>query len=226
MISKSPNPVEVYIITKDSGILLHKYSLIQHEEQTEKDQLMSGFLSALNNFIKELDFPDGVSLIRSGHLEARFSSGDVVFCVLIINYQMPLGASTEPILSGIAEEIMVTFEQKYQKDLTKQLVNHTFIPDKFNDFDEDIDVIINQYGTESLELYEKLVLVEALYAKVPQKWCLPLIEQIGKGEHVDIVKNIPETYHPLLKKAIRKVNINSKPVWEIFVLPLLDPDAL
>jgi len=53
-----------------------------------------------------------------------------------------------------------------------------------------------------------------------------LIEQIGLGVKINIVKNIPETYHPLLKKAIRKVNINSKPVWEIFMLPLLDPDRL
>ncbi len=219
------NPVEVFIIVKDAGILLHKYSLI-YIEQTDRDQLMSGFLSALNNFIKELEFPAGVSLIRSGSLEARFRSGEYVFSVLIIDYQMPLGASTEPILSGIAEEIVVKFEQKYKEDLKKQIETHTYMPNMFKEFNDDIDQIIDQYGAESLELYEKLVLIEALYAKVPQKWCLPLIEQIGEGKPVDIVKSIPEMYHPQLKKAIRKVNINSKPVWEIFVLPLLDPDAL
>ncbi len=219
------NPVEVFIIVKDAGILLHKYSLI-HVEQSDRDQLMSGFLSALNNFIKELDFPAGVSLIRSGSLEARFSSGENVFTVLIIDYQMPLGSSTEPILSGIAEEIVLKFEEKYRDVLKQQLEDHTFIPETFKDFNDDIDKIIDLYGEQSLELYEKLVLIEALYAKVPQKWCLPLIEQIGEGKQVDIVKSIPETYHSQLKKAIRKVNMNSKPVWEVFVLPLLDPDAL
>jgi hypothetical protein len=219
------NPVEAYIIVKDAGILLHKYSLI-HLEQTDKDQLMSGFLSALNNFVKELDFPAGVSLIRSGSLEARFSSGEDVFSVLIIDYQMPLGASTEPILSGIAGEIVVKFEEKYQVELKKQVENHKFEPDVYKGFNDDIDHIIDQFGVQSLELYEKLVLIEALYAKVPQKWCLPLIEQVGQGKKVDIVKSIPQTYHPLLKKAIRKVNLDSQPVWEIFMLSLLDPDSL
>ena len=219
------NPVEAYIIVKDAGILLHKYSLI-HLEQTDKDQLMSGFLSALNNFVKELDFPAGVSLIRSGSLEARFSSGEDVFSVLIIDYQMPLGASTEPILSGIAGEIVVKFEEKYQVELKKQVENHKFEPDVYKGFNDDIDHIIDQFGVQSLELYEKLVLIEALYAKVPQKWCLPLIEQVGQGKKVDIVKSIPQTYHPLLKKAIRKVNMDSQPVWEIFMLSLLDPDSL
>ena len=219
------NPVEAYIIAKDAGVLLHKYSLL-NIEQTDKDQLMSGFLTALNNFVKEMDFPEGVSLIRSGSLEARFSPGEQVFSVLIIDYQMPLGASTEPILSGIAEEIVVKFEEKYQKALKKQVETSKFKPKIFKDFNDDIDQIIDQFGEQSLVLYQKLILIEALYAKVPQKWCLPLIEQIGLGAKINIVKNIPETYHSLLKKAIRKVNINSKPVWEIFMLPLLDPDAL
>lgn len=81
-------------------------------------------------------------------------------------------------------------------------------------------------GEQTYELYQKLILIEAMYAKVPQKWCLPMIERLGNGERVDIVKNIPEQYHRPLKKAIRKVNLNSKPVWEIFVLPLLDPKSL
>jgi len=219
------NPVKAYIIEKNAGVLLHKYSLL-NIEQTDKDQLMSGFLSALNNFFKEMEFPEGVSLIRSGSLEARFSPGKHVFSVLIIDYQMPLGASTEPILSGIAEEIVVKFEEKYQDALKKQVKTHKFKPKVFKDFNDDIDLIIDQFGEQSLELYQKLVLIEALYAKVPQKWCLPLIEQIGLGVKISIVKNIPETYHPLLKKAVRKVNLNSKPVWEIFMLPLIDPDIL
>ena len=65
-----------------------------------------------------------------------------------------------------------------------------------------------------------------MYAKVPQKWCLPLIERLGKGEQVNIVESIPEAYRHALKKAVRKVNLTSKPVWEIFVLPLIDPSSI
>ena len=219
------NPVEVYIIAKDAGLLLYKYSIIDFGDSV-KDDLMSGFLTALNNFAKELDFPEGVSLIRSGSLEARYILCEYVFSVLIIDYQIPLGASTEPVLSGLAEEIVRKFEDKYQEELKEQFKTQKFAPKVYNDFWEDIDRIIDLYGKQSLELYQKLVLIEALYAKVPQKWCLPLIEKVGKGERVDIVENIPDMYHRLLKKAVRKVNIESKPVWEIFVVPLIDPSTI
>ena len=218
------NPVEVYIIAKDAGILLYKYSIV-NLGQTDKDELMSGFLSALNNFVKELDFPDGVSLIRSGHLEARFSPGEHVFSVLIIDYQIPLGSSTEPILSGLAEEITEHFETKYKDSLDEQIKSNKFKTKTFDDYWKDIDQIIDLYGEQSHELYQKLVLIEAMYAKVPQKWCLPLIEQAGQGKKVDIVKNIPEMYHKPLKAAIQKVNHDSYPVWEIFIVPLIDPKS-
>lgn len=218
------NPVRVFIIAKDAGLLLYKYSIIEFE-QTGKDQLMSGFLTAINNFAQELDFPEGVSLIRSGSLEARFSSGEYVFSVLIIDYQIPLGPSTEPVLSGLAQEIVTRFENRYEEELKKQVMNCKYDSNLFNDFWGDIDQIIDKYGKQSEELYQKLVLIEALYAKVPQKWCLPLIERVGQGEHVDIVENIPETYHRQLKKAVKKVNMDSKPVWEIFVVPIIDPDS-
>ena len=218
------NPVEVYIIAKDAGILLYKYSIV-NLGQTDKDELMSGFLAALNNFVKELDFPDGVSLIRSGHLEARFSPGTHVFSVLIIDYQIPLGSSTEPILSGLAEEITEHFETKYKDSLDEQTKSNKFKTKTFDDYWKDIDQIIDLYGEQSHELYQKLVLIEAMYAKVPQKWCLPLIEEAGQGKKVDIVKNIPEMYHKPLKAAIQKVNHDSYPVWEIFIVPLIDPKS-
>ncbi|MCK4284605.1 MAG: hypothetical protein KAX18_00305 [Candidatus Lokiarchaeota archaeon] len=217
------NRVEVYVIVKDAGVLLNKYAILDFG-QTDKDQLMSGFLSALNNFVKELDFPAGVSLIRSGSLEARFSPGEHVFSVLIIDYQIPLGSSTEPILSGLAEEINQKFEERYKEPLLSQVESHKFEPNSFKDFWKDIDQIIDQYGEETHELYQKLVLIEAIYAKVPQKWCLPMIELVGSGKRVDIMKGIPEMYHRLLKGAIQKVNHENRPVWEIFAVSMLDPN--
>ena len=217
------NRVEVYIIAKDAGILLNKYSIVDFGK-SDKDQLMSGFLSALNNFVKELDFPAGVSLIRSGHLEARFSPGEYVFSVLIIDYQIPLN-STESILSGLAEEINQKFEEKYKDILKKQVESNKFDTNAFSDFWKDIDRIIDKYGEESYELYQKLALIEAMYVKVPQKWCIPMIEQIGAGKRVDIMKGIPEMYHRLLKGAIQKVNYNNRPVWEIFAVSILDPNS-
>ena len=218
------NPVEVYIIAKEAGLLLLKYSIVDLGE-TDRDLLMSGFLAALNQFAKDMNFPAGVSLIRSGTLEARFSAGKHVLSVLIIDYQIPLGSSTEPILSGLAEEIVQKFEERYKYTLEDQTESHKFKPKNFKDFCIDIDQIIDQFGEQSHELYQKLILIEGMYAKVPQKWCIPLIERLGKGERVDIVKDIPKMYHHLLKTVIKKVNLESKPVWEIFIVPLLDPNG-
>lgn len=220
------NPVEVYIISKKSGLLLYKYTIIKVEE-TPRDQLMSGFLVALRDFATEMDFPEGVTLIRSGNLEARFSSGEYVFAVLIIRHsQNQSTASTEPILSGLASEIVSKFEQKYQKPLQKQSKVQQFKPKTYQNFGRDIDKIIDQFSQESHELYQKLVLIEGMYANVPQKWCLPLIKKIGDGETVDIVEKIPDMYHRRLKKAVKKVNYNSKPVWQIFLVPLINPQSL
>ncbi|TFF99054.1 MAG: hypothetical protein EU541_05915 [Promethearchaeota archaeon] len=220
------NPVEVYIISKKSGLLLLKYTIVNVAE-TSRDQLMSGFLVALRDFAKEMDFPEGVTLIRSGNLEARYSSGNYVFAALIIRHPHNQStASTEPILSGLASEIVSQFEKRYEKDLEKQSKSQKFTPKTFVAFQKEIDKIIDQFSDESHELYQKLVLIEAMYANVPQKWCLPLIKKIGNGKTVNIIDKVPEMYHRRLKKAVKKVNYNSNPVWQIFVVPLIDPNLL
>ncbi len=217
------NKCEIYTITKE-GTLLCKYSILGMEE-TDRDQLMSGFLIALNSFAKDIGFPSGVSLIRSGNLEARFSSGDYVFSVLIIDYSMPLGLMTEPILSGLSQELCETFEQKYQDILKKGSKNHIYSSSDFLGFQSEINDIIDRYGCETDELYQKLVLIESMYAKVPQKWILPLIEKVHDG--VDLaqeLKKIPEIYHKQLKRAIDKVYFDSMPLWEIFAIAILPTD--
>ena len=214
---------EIFIITKDGGALLHKYSVLGMDDN-KIDELTSGFLTALNNFASDIGFPSGVSLIRSGSLEARFSPGKHIFSVLIIDYNMPLGLMTEPVLSGMANDITDAFETKYSKELEKGSKSNIFRSDDYNGFKQNIDDIINQYGNETFELYQKLVLIESMYAKVPQKWCIPLIEKISEGEQVlDEWPAIIKKY-PNMKKAIEKVNFDNAPVWEIFAIPLFKFD--
>jgi hypothetical protein len=76
---------------------------------------------------------------------------------------------------------------------------------------------------ETFELYQKLLLIEAMYAQVPQKWCLPLLERAAKGENIiQDLGQIPKNYQSQLKKAIAKVNMSAAPVWEIFQVPTTD----
>jgi hypothetical protein len=209
------NRVEVFVISKNEGTMLHKYSILGMDD-LEKDELTSGFLTALSSFAKDIGFPAGVSLIRSGTLEARFSAGKYVNTVLIIDYQMPLGLMTEPILSGLAQDITKLFEKQYPSELEAGHKKHFYKTDEFHSFKSEIDGIINRYGNETTELYQKLVLIESMYAKVPQKWCLPLIERVSNGEDVlDDFKPIIKKY-PNMKRAIEKVEYDNSPLWEIF----------
>jgi hypothetical protein len=214
--------VEIYVITKDDGANLSKFDILG-EKDSEKDQLISGFLAALNNFAKDMNFPAGVSLIRSGSLEARYSVGKHVFTVFIIDYSMPLGAMTEPILSGLANEITEKFEEMYEADILEGQKKKFYKTTVFKGFEAEIETIMEKYNQETFELYQKLVLIEAMYAKVPQKWCLPLLEQASAGENIiPALNDIPEQYQAQLKKAIEKVNESAAPVWEIFQVPTTD----
>ncbi len=214
---------DVFIIGKDTGTLLSKFSLFGSEE-TAKDQLVTGFLTALNSFAKELDFPAGVSLMRSGNIEARFVAGKYVFCALIIDYTRPLNSMTEPVVSGLAQEILITFEKTYN-DVLK--AKKTARVDVFEGFHMEISKLIDKYGEETMELYQKLLLIESLYAKVPQKWILPLIEKASEGNNIlEELDEIPEIYHKQLAKAVDKVNQNSSPIWDLFAIPIRDPRSI
>ena len=209
---------EIYIITKNEGTLLNKFSLLDAEE-TSKDQLVSGFLTALNEFAKQIDFPDGVSLIRSGNLEARFAPGEIINTVLIIDYAIPLNQMTEPIIAGLSKEITHNFEEKYKKQLQKGTKSGIYHMPDFKKFGTTIENLIDKYGNEAYELYQKLILIESLYTKVPQKWIQPLFEFISEGGDIeDKLATIPKAYQKQLKKAVEKTNYENSPLWSIFAL--------
>ena len=213
--------IEIYIISKE-GTVLHKYNLLAMDE-TDQDQLIGGFLTALNNFAQEIGFPKGVSLIRSGNIEARFSAGEHVFSVLFIDYDLPLGLATEEILSGLAKEITHLFEKQFKKQLKKRKDSRIYRSSDFMPFREEISKVIDNFGKETLELYQKLILVEALYAKVPQKWILPLLEKLREVDNIfEYIREIPKYYHKQIKDAIQKVNYESKPVWDLFAVPYFE----
>lgn len=213
--------IEIFIISKE-GTVLHKYNFIAMDE-TAQDQLVGGFLTALNNFAKEVGFPKGVSLIRSGNIEARFSSGEFVFSVLIIDYDRPLGLATEKILSGLAQEITERFEKEYLTILKRAQEKRIYRGSDFQYFRNTISSIIDEFGKETMELYQKLILIESMYANVPQKWILPLLEEIRDNPDIfDKIRKIPKYYHKQLQDAINKVNYESKPVWDLFAVPYFE----
>ena len=213
--------IEVYVIVKEEGIMLHKFDFLGDGEAT-KDQLVSGFLTALNSFAKEIGFPSGVGLIRSGSLEARFSPGNYIFTVLIIDYFLPLGLMAEPILSSLAKEITEAFEKKYIEGLNKGKERNIYKSSDFQGFKGYIDELLDKYGRESLELYQKLVLIECLYDNVPEKWILPLLNKVTqKHDVLSEFEKLPKNYQQIVKNAINKINHRYAPLWQIFAIPTL-----
>ena len=213
--------IEVYIIVKDEGTGLHKYDFLGEDEET-KDQLVSGFLTALNSFAKEIGFPKGVSLIRSGSLEARFSPGKYVFTVLIIDYFLPLGLMAEPILSSLAKEITESFEKKFKKELIKGNKSNIYKISDFQGFRVYIDELLDKYGRESLELYQRLILVECLYDNVPENYILPLLKKLQTQDVLSEFKKLPKKYRKTVKNAIQKINHRYAPLWQIFAIPTIN----
>jgi hypothetical protein len=130
---------------------------------------------------------------------------------------------TEPVLSGFASEITERFEELYEKDLVAGKKAKYFKGATFTGFNAEIQTILEKYMQETFELYQKLILIEAMYAQVPQKWCLPLLEQASVGDNIiPMLSDIPKQYQVQLKRAIDKVNDAAAPVWEIFQVPTTD----
>jgi len=216
------NRVEVFIISKDQGTMMLKYSILGMDDR-ERDELTSSFLTALNKFAKEINLdignPDGVSLLRSVNRDVLFSSGKYIFTVLMINHQLHFQSENVPILSRMAIDIEELFENKYRLSLERASKTNLYNTDEYEPFKPDIDDIINRLGAETLEMYQNHILIESVFLKVPTRLCMPLMERVAAGENVlddfaEIIKKYPQ-----MKVAIEKVNYQNQIIWEIFAIP-------
>ena len=213
--------VEVFIINKNSGMNLYKYSILGIENEV-KDELLSNFLTALNKITKEVGMHD-ISLIRFGlGSEARFYSGKYVFTVFIIEfgYNIPLdGMLTQQVLTGLAREITNAFEEKYADILKKNKNVIIQQPTTFSNFRENIDKIINRAGNDAFRLYQKSVLMEGINLCDEDSGFIISLKHLNQGKNViddfaELIKLNPE-----FKRAIKKINQMYAAVWEIFAVP-------
>ena len=125
--------IEFYINTK-TGLMLHKFSVKKNANIDDKnDQLVSGLLSAINSFASDIGWSDGVSMIRSGSIEARYSQGKHVFGILIVDYYKPGIADSESALDGFARDITERFEAIYHKELEEASVTNRYDVTLFQD---------------------------------------------------------------------------------------------
>jgi hypothetical protein len=207
---------EIFISTKTGISIFHLTIKGKSEKNSE---LISGFLSAVNSFASELGWPSGVGLIRAKGMECRIVSGDIVFCALLIDNSAGLGMMTDPILNELAVDLLAEFHKHYLDKVKK--AGKLIDSNAFLDFADNCKAVIEKYKDQTFELYQKLILIESIDSKVPQKWCIPLIEELSSGVK-DITpkfRDIIEKY-PHMKRVIERVNFSSAPIWSIFDIPL------
>lgn len=214
---------EVYFITNNGLCLFHFLAYHGKMERSPINQnLVSGLLSAINSFAENIGWLSGVKLIKSGEIEVRFSKKEHIFVALMTNVNSRLSHLVEPILFDFAEEIGEFFENNYSKQIyacyEKGIVN----TDDFSEFQESINKFFIQYRKQTFELYQKLILTEAIYLGVPHDSCVDLIHQVSEGKSVinELAKLMKD--YPVITNAIQKVNFDQKPVWDIFGVPIYE----
>jgi hypothetical protein len=219
---------EIYVATKEGTFLLH-LDVLNMETKAVDENLVTGFLSAVNSFAKDMNWPSGVSLIRSGPLECRLSSGEFVFTALIFENSTLSGTNSmlESTVSCMASDINKKFEDVFHDKLIEGLQKRMYGAHDFDGFTDEIINIIDEYGKEINELYFKLICIDAIYARVPQKWILPLMARVGEGESIPSIYNeFPEIIkkYPQFIRSISTVNNEQRPIWDLFGIELYDPE--
>jgi hypothetical protein len=212
--------IEFYIISQ-SGLLLYKYS-VKENQDGDKDQLLSGLLSAINSVASNIGWSDGVSMIRSGSIEARYSQGHHVLGILILmDYYKSGIADSELALDGFAKQITERFEIVYKNELEEAKQSKRYDTNLFQDFTKHIDEIIKENNTHLAEIYQQQILVQLISANLPEELVLSLMRRLKIGESIlDEISCLILEY-PIMSKVVEKINKIHEPVWEIFRVPLL-----
>ena len=213
--------IEFYINTK-TGLMLHKFSVKNNAMVDNKnDQLVSGLLSAINSFASDIGWSEGVSMIRSGSIEARYSQGKHVFGILIVDYYKPGIADSESALDAFAHDITQRFESIYEKELDAAKQTNKYDVTVFQDFTKHINEVIDSNNSQIKEIYQQQILVQSLYNEVPQELILPLLSKLKSGE--EILNDLPDLImkYPVILKAISQTNMDYEPIWTIFKVPML-----
>lgn len=213
--------IEFYINTK-TGLMLHKFSVKKNAMIDDKnDQLVSGLLSAINSFASDIGWSEGVSMIRSGSIEARYSQGKHVFGILIVDYYKPGIADSESALDAFAHDITQRFESVYEKELVAAKQTNKYDVTLFQDFGKHINEVIDANNNQIAEIYQQQILVQSIYNEVPQEIILPLMAKLKSGK--EILNDLPDIImkYPVMLKAIERTNMDHEVIWEIFKVPIL-----
>jgi hypothetical protein len=215
---------EIFIIN-GSGSLLFHYDITGKAKSRDVDNhLLSGLISAIQTFTKTMGWSSGITLIRAEDVEIRFTGGNFILLAMVSSIDLKLHVLVEPILNDFAQDLCQAFEKEFKADLVKVLEGTLFPVGSFEAFQTTFNEILEQYKNETLELYQKMILTEAIALDVPPEICSEMVHYLSEGQDVTSeLKNLIENY-PLLKKAIQHVNQIQRSIWQIFSIPIFEID--
>ncbi|MHA1475589.1 MAG: hypothetical protein ACTSQ5_10420 [Promethearchaeota archaeon] len=214
---------EVYFITNNGLCLFHFLAVRGKMERSPINQnLVSGLLSAINSFAENIGWTSGVQLIKAGEIEVRFSKKEHIFVALMTNVNSRLSHLVEPTLFDFASDIGEAFEKNYSKQIFACYDKGIVDSDDYTKFQDTINKFFIRYRKQTFDLYQKLILTEAIYLGAPHDYCVELIHLVSEGKSVisELAKLMKE--YPVISTAIQKVNFDQKPVWDIFGVPIYD----
>ncbi|MHA1795109.1 MAG: hypothetical protein ACTSUK_03285 [Promethearchaeota archaeon] len=213
---------EIYIFSP-SGLCLYHFKFYGKPDQDSIDQnLVSGLFSAIHLFINRMGWKKGLNLIRAENIEIRFHKGEKIIIAVLSNIGMKINYLIEPILEDLTVELTNTFENEFAELIDSTFSQGIANPGQFVRFSKAVDRIFINFRKQTFELYQKLILNEAIYFDVPEDLCIGLIHLLTEGKSVVNELNTIMKKYPKVKQAIKKVNYEQQALWDLFKTPIYD----
>ena len=123
---------------------------------------------------------------------------------------------------AFAKDLGQAVEDKVREELSDDPSHGALPGGSFESFSEEFITILKRYQTETSELYQKMILSEAIALDVPGEICANMIHLLSEGSDVlGELRNLANSY-PLIKKAIERVNQANITICKIFVIPIFE----
>ncbi|MHA1619216.1 MAG: hypothetical protein ACTSVZ_08030 [Promethearchaeota archaeon] len=213
---------EIFIFAPTGLCLFHFEFYGRPNPNPLNQNLVSGLFTAINIFADSMGWKDGLNLLRADNVEVRFHKGKNIIIAVLSNTEMKINHLIEPILGDLAFELTNSFEREYQDVLEQTVSSGISDPNQFSTFSNTVDRIFITFRKQTFELYQKLILHEAMYFEIPTEKCTNLIHQLSEGRSV--VNELGELMkkYPKIKLAIKKINYEQHTLWNLFKTPIYE----
>ena len=164
-------------------------------------------------------FTDNIEEKAKGQIDLLLEQEAFKDCKIRIMPDVHAGAGC---VIGFAGDLGDAFEKNYSEQIFFFYDKGIVDSDDFSNFQGTINKFFVQYRKQTFDLYQKLILTEAIYLGAPHDYCAKLIHLVSEGKSVisELAKLMKE--YPVISTAIQKVNFDQKPVWDIFGVPIYD----